>query len=379
MLLMLSIGCVTPTTSTEITTAEVLVTNLNGTMLDESPLIRWIGRTEYVSAEERMYFYHTATGFSVRFTGTELAIRIYCTNSSSSSRRPYFTVSTDDEIAPEGSVIYLTAPDTVLKVVENLPYGEHTVTFLKRSEAIDSETSISAITTDGYFSEPDPASELKVLLLGGSGLSGYGNLGSPGISRTTANSDSLQTFGFLTARSIGADVQFVAASGWGLKWGFNPTNRQGTVNIRTAFDKTGIDDDEELIETVYDPLEFIPDYVIVNLGGNDFDSYVNTLSGTEAGIAKSVFRQAVVELVSYLHELYPNAYILWTHTGSQNGAEADTAIGDLDPKHNYTRVVVINKVGSNGDPIGSNNHASVTTHEKNAAILIAVIQSLPTR
>jgi len=338
--------------------------------------VRWIGRTYYDHSTNYMNFYNTGTGFAIRFVGTELKINISCTNSDSSYRRPYFTVSVDDETAPNGSIVSLHDPVSEVTLVSGLEYGPHTLTFMKRSEPIDSETAINQITTDGYFTSPTEASSFKVLIVGGSGISGHGNLGSQGQTRTTANSDGMQAFGFLAAASFNADTQFISASGWGLKWGYNDSNRNGTINIRTAFDKVGIGDDEELIDINYDPQLFIPDFIIVNIGGNDFTSYVLNQTGAELTQAKAEFRDAVTEFVSTMHQLYPNTMILWTHTGSQNGAEAETAIGDLDSKHNYTRIVIIRQVGEGDDPIGADNHASLVTHQKNAEILIQVMNDI---
>jgi hypothetical protein len=344
--------------------------------LTDPDLIRWLGRTHFVSNEDKQYFYHTGTGFSIRFYGTSLTIEIHATNTDSSSKRPYFIVSLDDEIAPEGKVVYLTEATTSLTLVEGLEVGEHVITFLKRSEPIDSTTAISSIETDGYFLSPPPASLINVLILGGSGISGHGNLGIPNTARTTANSDSTQAFGYLTARALQAEFQFVAASGWGLKWGHNPSNRNGTVNIRTAFNTIGIQTNEELVDIPFDTQSFIPTYIIVNLGGNDFDAHIANLEGAAIGLAKAEFRAAVAEFVTTLHALYPQAIILWTHTGSQNGVEADAAIGDVDPRHTYVHVVVIPKVGSDGDLEGAAGHASVKTHQRTAIELVEFIQSI---
>jgi hypothetical protein len=367
------------TTSSVSTTSHLTsgedISSLKELSLNDSPLVRWIGRTHYDEIESARKFYYTGTGFVVKFIGTELTITLSGTNTDVSTKRPYFTVSVDDEVAPVGRTFILTQPEMTLTVAEGLTYGEHTVTFLKRSEAEDSTNSISSISTDGFFQTAPPASDYKVLIIGGSGISGHGNLGTQYTSCTTANSDSLQSFGYLTARALQADFQFVSASGWGLVWGYNATNRNGTVNIRTAFDKIGIGDDSELIDIEYDHQEFIPDIIIVNIGGNDYTDYVLKQTGDALVLAKLQFRQAVAEFVTHLHTLYPDARILWTHTGSQNGSEAAVAIGDLDPKSDYTSVVIINKVGSEGDPIGADNHASVITHQKIANALVSLIQT----
>lgn len=347
------------------------VSLLSGESLEDSSLVRWIGRTLYDEVAEKMNFYYTGTGFTVSFHGTEVRAVLSGTHTASSTERPYFTVSVDGEVAPEGRTVVLETPEADTVLVSGLEDGDHVLTFLKRSEALDSETAVSRIATDGWFLSPAPASETKVLILGASGITGYGVLGSQGQARTTANSDSLSGFGYLVARGLGADFQFVSASGWGLVWGYN--NTSGTVNIQAAFDRVGIDDDGHLLEETCDPSLFVPDYIVVNIGGNDFDAYVSRLSGAALTAAKRTFREAVAAFCTKLHELYPDARIFWTHTGSQNGTEAATALSDLDPKETFAEIVVILKVGEDGDPEGAAGHAGVLTQAKNAQIVLSAI------
>ncbi len=89
--------------------------------------------------------------------------------------------------------------------------------------------------------------------------------------------------------------------------------------------------------------------------------------------AEEAFQAAVVELVTHLHTLYPSTYIYWTHTGSINGRLASMVLSDLDPLRQFVEVVEIYSPGSNNDPIGSGNHASEITHQRNANILITKI------
>jgi len=354
----------------------ITIRELQGqTLLNES-LIKWHGRTHYDESAERQYFYHTGTGFELNFIGTYLDVTFQATNTSVSSLRPYFTVSVDDEVAPEGHSIYLSQAETEFRVAADLLLGQHRVSVLKRSEPEDSLTSISKIKTDGSFIGAPGAAEYKFLFLGGSGMCGHGNLGLNPAPRTTANSDSLRSFAYLTARHYNGDFQYVSASGWGLKWGFNRSNANGQVNIRTAMDVVGIDTDENLVDIPYAPETFVPDFVIVNLGGNDYNAYVLNQTGAALTLAKQQFRQAVAEMVTTLHQRYPTVQILWTHTGSQNGTEAATAIADVDPHGSFVSVVIIPAVGSYGDPIGANNHASVETHVRTADVLIARIDQI---
>lgn len=346
---------------------------LEGINLTNQEYIKWLGRVNYDTEEETQYFYHTASGFSVSFLGTSLEITIHATNASNPSLRPYFSVLINEQSVDQGSVFSLTQETTTLTIAQDLEYGVHTITFLKRSEARDSLTSISRIKTDGIFLPPQASFDMNILILGGSGISGNGVFGGPNIPRTTLNSSSLHAFGYKVADEMNASVQFVASSGWGLKWGYNPTNDNGKVNIRTAFDKIGINDQQELVDIDFDYQSFIPDIIIINLGGNDYNAFIGTLSGEAKTIAEGEFQDAVIEFVTTLNTLYPNAYIYWTHTNSINGILAATVLSDLDPLRTFVEAVVIESPGSNNNLLGSGNHANEVTHKRNANILIEKI------
>ena len=350
-----------------------LMNRLSNETLIDTDYIHWIGRTHYNSDEQKQYFYHTAGGFEVTFEGTYLKVIIHATNTDSENLRPYFSVLLNNQTPQEGQVISLTEETSEIVLIDHLPEGVHTIKFLKRSEARDSITAISVIETDGQFHTQNSTAQYNILFLGGSGMSGNGVFGQQGVSRTTENSSSLHAFAYKIAEELDANYQFVASSGWGLKWGYNPTNNDGQINIRSAFDKVGIDDQQNLIDIDFDHLSFIPDFIVINLGGNDFSAHVLNLTGEERSDAEKEFQDAVLEIIVYLNALYPSAVIYWTHTGSINGNLAATVISDLDPLRIYVEAVVIYSPGDNNDPIGSGNHAREITHERNAQLLITKI------
>ncbi len=332
--------------------------------LQKEEMIRFIGRTQYEN--ERRYMYYTATGFDLHFEGSALRCGFYAENTENSSRQPYFSVMLDDEIAPEGTTFHLTEKNQTVTLAENLTYGIHRIRVLKRSEPYDGITALTFAETDGTFLEKEESRKMKIQIVGGSGISGHGALGSKGQGRTTENSSSLHAFGYLTARMFDADFQFISNSGFGLKWGFQPSN------ARQAYDDVGIDGAGRLIGKSWDHERWIPDLVIVNIGGNDFTAHVNNASDPVA--AKKEFKEAVEEFLTHIHALYPQVKIIWTHTGSQNGTLAEAVISDYMYRR-QVKTVVIPKVGSDGDPEGANGHNSVVTHIRTAEILAKEIES----
>lgn len=348
---------------------------LDAMALTDENYVRWLGRTHYDEIEETMQFYHVTSGFEVRFFGTELTVTLHTSNTDDAARKPYFVVTLGEQSPRDGITITPTQDLSTITLVTGLDEGYHTVRFLKRSESVDAMSAVSSISTDGYFVAPEPQHATNLLLIGGSGISGRGVLGAQHQAATTSNSNPFYAFGYLLGEALEANVQFVAARGWGLKWGYNPTNQDGLVNIRAAFDVVGIDDQHALVEVPYDFGNFVPDYIVINLGGNDFAAHINALSPTEASQAQQLFQQAVIEFVNHLHDIYPNATIFWTHTGAAPGQLASAVLSDLDPRRDFVEAVTLLGVGADGDPIGAANHATYPTHLRNATILYDIIQS----
>lgn len=335
-----------------------------------SSFLEWYGRHTYQN--ERMYFYHTATGLKIRFYGRVLKVYFYLEMKHNDI---YYSVSKDGSNLLTEEPFIQRGLEDVLEVSFD-DYGLHVVEIVKRSEPEDGITSITKIETNGYFEEEIiELSQPHFLIIGASGISGHGALGTEGQPRTTANSSSLHSFGFLTAQAFQGSYEFVANSGWGLAFGFNDTS--GEENIAKAYDYIGIDSNQHIIDIPYDHHR-IPDYIIINIGGNDYSSVINKLSGFDKTDKIQEFKQAVANFILKLREDAPDAHLFWTMTeGSLNGTAAAQVISQLDPSDQmYVHVIVIMQVGDNGDPEGANNHASYVTHQKSAHILIDAITEI---
>ena len=348
------------------------VSLLEGEKLKDEDFVRWIGRTEY--SEGQVYCYYTATGFTVKFTGTELKVTFNATNTESDKNRPYFIASVDNETAPEGKSFSLTENTQTVTVAENLSDSTHTVTVLKRSEPENSLTSVKKIETDGEFNAPEKHTGLKFQILGGSGISGHGCLGSAGEEWTTANSSSLNGFGYLAAKRFGAETQFVSNSGMGLLWSY-----RGVENLSAAYNATGLiaeynnNGSTKSVKATgeWNHSNWIPDAVIVNIGGNDWNSHISPLSGTARITAETQFKNAVKDLLTRIHNLYPNAKVVWTCNSkrSGSGALANEAVGTLEFK-NSIRLVAIDETKD-----GADNHAGAATQIANAKTVADAITS----
>ena len=335
-----------------------------------SSYIEWYGRHAYQN--EREYFYHTATGFRLEFYGRVIDIELRLEDK---NHDIYYSYAKDGEDLLTSGIYVQSEFESTLRI-EFDTYDHHVVELVKRSEPEDGLTSLHRISTNGYLKEVTiPEDQPHFLLIGASGISGHGALGSPGQARTTENSSSLHAFGYLTAAHFEGSYEFVSNSGWGLAFGYNDVS--GEDNIVKAYDYIGIDPDQQIIDITYDHAKQ-PDFIIINIGGNDYTSVINKLSGFAKTEKILEFKAAVADFIFKLREDAPEAHILWTMTeGSQNGTAANEVINQLSALDKaFVHMVIIKQVGDDGDLAGANNHASFITHQKSAQLLIDVIEGI---
>lgn len=341
---------------------------------ESKPLVKWEGRYAFFEGDgdepAKVTQYHSATGFTVDFTGTSLYVEFDSTIANNrESNQPYFNVAVDGEILPttnEDRVFKLTGGKERICVVSGLSSGHHTVKCLKMSEPYDATVSVISFETDGKFHERnlmDDNGSLRFMFVCASGGSGHGALGSKGQGRNTANSSALHSFNYLTARMFGADVQYVGNSGWGVSF---PTNK----SVYDVLDYTGITTSNNVsgakTTPTWDHSQWTPDVIIFNIGGNDT---------TQDNFNLSVYNQEVIAMVNKLHSLYPNAYMIWTHTNSKAGNYAMAALSDAGVVGaGYLKEVIIPQVGADGT-YGANGHNSLNTHINTAQIIADALSS----
>jgi hypothetical protein len=367
VLILLLTACQEQETSTP-TETPIQVSELKENLL-LSPYVSWYGRHAYQS--ERVYFYHTATGFKVEFYGRVVMIELLLEQRKSDI---YYSVAKNGEDLLDAEV-YIQTSGTTIWTIEFDTFDHHFLEIVKRSEPEDGVTSLIQISTNGYFLEVEKDEQPHFLIIGASGISGHGALGSPGQPRTTANSSSLHSFGYLTAKAFNGSYEFVSSSGWGLLFGYNDLT--GTTNIQTAYGYVGINPARQVVNISHDHTP-VPDYIIINIGGNDYTSVINQASGFDRTTKIQAFKAAVAEFILRLRADAPEAHIIWTMTsGSLNGNAANEVIQLLDPiDQAYVHMVIIKQVGEDGDPAGANGHASFITHQKSAENIISLIDQL---
>lgn len=256
----------------------------------DDPWLEWVGRTAFTN--NSVSFDNEAAGFTVRFSGTSL--------------KGHFSgwyggwygptrlgLILDDESDYNAVYVELSAGETEQEytLCENLSAGVHTLKVLKRTEAGSSNASLYSLSTDGYFLGAKKKTNLKLECYGDSISAGYGDLRSDTQSDGSNNEmqNVLVTYECVAAQELGADIAVQARSGIGLSVA---SNIVGDYNMNTRYAYLTPESDVR-----YNLHNYIPDFVIINLGTNDYWC---------SKFDKSVFVSAYVKLVQDLVSAYGN-------------------------------------------------------------------------
>jgi hypothetical protein len=389
-------------TVTELTTFETSTTHfptqttistqnnkIEGTDMINLEYVHWLGRTYYDETEELKYFYFTASGFEVAFYGTELKVILKATNHDEINKQAHLVILLDKEDPTKGETFILDQEEKEYTLASGLEYGFHEVKVLKRSEASDSVVALKQVTTDGYFTEVIADKSYKIQFIGDSTSVGYGNLGSLGEAKTTANSDGLRAYAYLTGYLLDAEISIFSASGWGVSRGFNTSGRiSETENIPSAFDYYAIDNTNKVYREagLWNHSDFVPDVIVVNLGVNDFNSagydIMNSLDRID--LEYRYWLDYTAFLVK-LSNLYPDALIIvaFRFTNVQNGL-VDTTLEVINEANRLTGATKIyafevEPAGTLGNDYGCDYHSNVGTNKNIAQSLAEYINSLTGR
>ncbi len=339
--------------------------------LNDYTMIRWIGRTWYETLSGRRYFWNTASGFDVTFSGTELKATFYATNTAVTGKHPFLVVLVDGEEDPtKGITVELTQGQGEYTLVTGLPDGTHTVKVLKRSEAQDSDTAVLQVVTDGRFLAPTPVKDFRIQYIGASTSVGYGDLG--GSPKTTNNSNGLLCYTYLTSYLLDAETSIFASSGWGLTRGWNTGGQaSATQTIPAAYEYYATNAQNYVVTTPgqWDHTDYQPDVIVIALGGNDFSSNsaaYNALTDAQKLAYQETVTDALVAFVTTLRAYHPDAYVVLvyglmseaTHVRNVSINAALRLSGETDKVSS----LAVTGAGQSGTGFGSDGHPTVAAY-----------------
>lgn len=234
---------------------------------DSGPQFRWLGRAEIHPDGLPASFAWPASGFSVRFKGTELRIDWEVANSRipGEEKPPEVWVEIQvDSLAPVKMM--LSEGRKVDILAQNLPDSEHTLTVRRRTETFTGILTLHAADlSKGGEWLPAPAPKPWLLFIGNSITCGYGVEGDKATcSFTPGTENALVSFAALTAAELGHDWQAIAYSGKGMYQNYDRTQ---TGTMPELWLKSWGSTDAPAWN-FKDPLA--PAAIFINLGTNDF-------------------------------------------------------------------------------------------------------------
>ncbi len=310
--------------------------------------VKWSGRTSLL--DYGVALDQTASG--VEFTVTTAG---KVTLTADVTADTYFTVYIDGVRQEERQV--LTRENRTMTVAEFAVGGTHTIRVVKQTEAQKSLCVLRSIGLTGRLAEKPADRDMYLEFIGDSITCGFGNLtdDTNPDSENVIYEDATLAFPFVTAEQLGADVSVLGASG------------MGAARSIPAFVAKDYYASVSYLRNAADAYDFvrIPDYVIINLGTNDF----------ARGATKSEFQEAVKELVAKIRgEAGYNVQvpIIWTDglMGANVEAWVTEIFAELGGKEAALYVLAFPH-----DPSGGGAHPAVAGHETAANILIDFIRN----
>lgn len=232
---------------------------------------------------DQLQFSWSGSSIAFRFNGTTAKITL------ASSDRARFYVEVDGK----GRTLWVEKGEREYVLAEGLAKGEHQVLLMRETEAFTIVTAASGpIVTDGLLLTPPVASERKLLVFGDSITAGYGVEGaSKDCSYSHDTSTARKAYAMLAADELNADIHVIAWSGIGVWRSYGeqvPTN----PTMRDRFNRALADNPE----APWQPTQYMPDAIIVNLGTNDF------WTGSSEGYAA-----AMADFLASIQARYPSA------------------------------------------------------------------------
>lgn len=276
---------------------------------DYSKYVNTYGRVFYNSDLGGVTFINSASGFEVRFRGTELRAEVQTISGGGSYPNGMFSVFVDGETDSNAKILKtersVGGVSDEVTIAEGLTDGEHVVKVLKRTPSNRDRLIVSQISTDGEILPAPAKPSLNIEFYGDSITCGEGvlraykdengNLIKDNSSYYTQETQNVfQSYAGECAKDLGAAFRVFGRGGIALKY-TDFTNERYTV--ANNYDSMAVD--LAAAEYPYDYNSYRPDAVVIYLGTND---YFRSLKGTakdDNGVAysKGGMKIAVVNFV----------------------------------------------------------------------------------
>ncbi len=323
--------------------------------------IEFVGRFEISDAGPPTAEW-SASAMRARFSGTSVSVEL-------GGAGHFFDVVIDGTLEPT----LATTSAGIYPIAGNLAQGAHDILVFRRDEADDGPTQFIGFDygTGGTPLATLPAPVRKIEIIGDSISAGFGDeCANAQDTFTSATENEYIAYGPLAARSLAADIHVVAWSGKGMYRNLDGTT---TETMPVLWQRT-----IPTVETSrWDPSQWVPDAVVINLGTNDFNA-----SGSDP---MASFQATYLQFVTMLRGVYPGAFLFCSvgpMLGGTKYSEAKTAIANTISARNAAGDARLQLVefptqdcGADGSACGCAGHPNAAEHEKMATVLATSIRT----
>lgn len=342
------------------------------------PLVSYSGRLDCRAAGGPLLGF-VGSSVRLRFVGTGLDLKLKDFGGGTPQTTNYYDVSVDGQ---PPTLLEVSTKQELYPLAGNLPDGEHQIELFKRVESTPGGSvgagkgQILGFVLHGRQLLPVSLPTRRLEFIGDSITCGYGNelsTNDPSSAHyTSKGSNGHKAYGALTASLLGAQYMAVAYSGRGISRNYagSPGPLVPELYLQSV--------PEEPSASAWDPAQYQPDAVIINLGTNDFST---------PGVNRPAFLQGYTSFLGQLRGYYPQAMLVVVigpmmsdqYPPGENALTAATA--DIKAalaaraQAGDSRVHIVTLPTQTG-PWGEDWHPTIATHEKMAHELSVQLKSI---
>lgn len=340
------------------------------TTKEETPMnyINYLGRYtfENIDGKEIPTFSYSCAGFelkvNVKSSNYTFKIKLY--SKIIEHLTQYINLYVDDVLT---SKVELKNGYELVNI-PNLSVGEHVIRINKLNEAQFTKIGLMEYEMqDVELTHIEKHSKRKMEVYGDSITCGYGNLASSNTeSFSTKTEDGMQAYGALCAEELGFDYNIISESGIGMS--MNPF---GSDIYLGDIAKTA-----DLVNP-WDYQNYIPDFVVINIGTNDNTKY-QMLKDSEKASEVVKFKENYLNMMKSLREAYGEdvKFVCIANTMINISNDLIKAIDEVIKEMNtlYDRCSFF--YSFDPDNKGADGHPGLEAHKKDASILADFITML---
>jgi lysophospholipase L1-like esterase len=305
--------------------------------------ILYTGRIDFTDPQKPKF---SAPGVYIqaRFRGTSASVMLKDEFKYGTSRNYY------DAVIDDATVVKI-APDmggtTKYPVASGLPYGEHSLTLVKRTEASVGSCQFLGFEFDGEILPAPAAPARRIEIIGDSICCGTGAEALNGSPQCQEDgwgqpyNNARLAFGPVMARALNAAYHLTAVSGIGLTRDYS--FKYDARPMPEVYDLIFLEQANTAVN-IWDTSRFVPDVIVIALGTNDFspgDSDRPSLSVDD-------FAAAYVQSIGGLRDYYPNASIFCV-TSPMLGDRWPTSADRFSTDQINAIIKVVGELNNKGD------------------------------